>query len=169
VSHGNRPTCSVEGCAKPARSARAEWCAMHYHRWYRHGDVNKVATGSSTYVRKYRTTQDPGHPLAPPSGRIYVHRRVLFEKIGPGAHACHWGCGRVVRWMTGRADDMLIADHVDGQGDNNDPENLVPSCLTCNTNRTVPHRVAVLRAAGWWSSHDTVARTRAGRRMQGGN
>lgn len=35
-------TCVIEGCEKPARSSSAEWCKMHYHRWYRHGDPHKV-------------------------------------------------------------------------------------------------------------------------------
>ena len=35
-------TCTIPGCEKPARSARAEWCAMHYHRWYRYGDPGEV-------------------------------------------------------------------------------------------------------------------------------
>lgn len=33
-------TCSVEDCEKP--SAKRGWCFMHYGRWYRHGDVNRV-------------------------------------------------------------------------------------------------------------------------------
>lgn len=30
--------CVIDGCDKPARSISADWCKMHYHRWYRHGD-----------------------------------------------------------------------------------------------------------------------------------
>ena len=31
-------TCSIEGCAKPARTRG--WCTMHYTRWKRHGDTS---------------------------------------------------------------------------------------------------------------------------------
>ena len=39
-------TCSIEGCGKPPRSRTAEWCPMHYHRWYRHGHPLRLATRS---------------------------------------------------------------------------------------------------------------------------
>ena len=29
--------CSVDGCGKPVK--QRGWCAMHYSRWYKHGDV----------------------------------------------------------------------------------------------------------------------------------
>lgn len=32
------PTCTIDGCDKPARSPAADWCPKHYQRWYRHGD-----------------------------------------------------------------------------------------------------------------------------------
>lgn len=153
---------------KPLRSRWADFCAMHYHRQYRHGDVNKTAVERpAKYVRKYKSGMARNHPLAPPSGRVYVHRRVLYDKIGPGEHACYWGCGRILHWTVGQAagdDNRLVADHLDGQGDNNDPANLVPSCHHCNVFRDDPKRVAELRAAGWWSRNDTVSRLRSGGR-----
>lgn len=77
-----------------------------------------------------------GHPLAPPSGLVAVARLVLWDKIGPGAHACHW-CGKQVRWTPGDpyAADALIADHLDWDATNDAPENLVPSCNPCNGHR----------------------------------
>lgn len=148
------PTCVIEGCDKPARSAKADWCKMHYHRWYRHGDVNKAGPPRN-YVRKYRSVYEPHHPLAMANGKVYVHRYVLFSKIGPGEHSCHW-CGQTVVWTAGQAPDMLVADHLDGEGDNNSPDNLVPSCPYCNITRGRAERLVRLRAAGWWSNHDTV-------------
>ena len=93
-------TCTVPGCDKPLRSSGAQWCAMHYHRWYRHGDVNRVSSASGVTVsqgRRYRSLHRPSHPLATPCGRVYEHQIVLYEAIGDGAHPCHW-CRAGVRW-----------------------------------------------------------------------
>lgn len=65
---------------------------------------------------------------------MYVHKVVLYDKLGHGPHLCHW-CGRPVRWVKGTAGDALIADHVDGDELNNDPGNLVAACNGCNTIR----------------------------------
>lgn len=164
----NERTCSVSGCDKPPRSGRAEWCKMHYHRWYRHGDVNRVATGSGVSVsngRRYRLLHLPGHPLAKASGRIWEHQAVLYGIIGPGAHPCRW-CGKAVRWEAGKGEvDRLVVDHVNGMGDDNRITNLVASCTPCNTTRAVQARSAALVDAGWWSNHDTVARLKSGTRL----
>jgi hypothetical protein len=37
--------CSIAGCGKPQRSRG--WCAMHYTRWFRHGDPLDKAPGKS--------------------------------------------------------------------------------------------------------------------------
>jgi hypothetical protein len=145
--------CTVSGCDKPARSKSAELCPMHYHRQYRHGDVTKVATESGitgSLGRQYRTTQRPDHPLAPPCGRVYVHRIVLYDKLGPGPHPCHW-CGTDVDWLDKSNPRALYPDHLNHDGSDNRPENLVAACQPCNTTR------------GWWSNNDTVAIT-SGRR-----
>lgn len=64
------------------------------------------------------------------------HRLVLYEKIGPGAHPCHY-CGSMVEWKVGQCTQRgnLIAEHVDGDIRNNDPINLVPSCQACNNRK----------------------------------
>jgi len=31
-------TCAIPGCLKMPRRRSADWCEMHYARWYRHGD-----------------------------------------------------------------------------------------------------------------------------------
>jgi hypothetical protein len=82
-----------------------------------------------------------GHPLADSRGIVYVHRMVLFDKIGPGEHRCHW-CGTPISWMVAGAgaDGALIADHVDFDPSNNDPGNLVPSCNLCNSQRHRPQK-----------------------------
>ena len=82
--------------------------------------------------RGYRFFYGIDHPLASPAGKLAEHRRVLYDKIGPGPHECHWGCGRLLEWG-GR--DGICADHLDADRSNNDPENLVPSCVVCNVHR----------------------------------
>lgn len=155
-----RTECAAEGCKARPRSRFAQMCAKHYHRWYRHGEASKSASNADaprvSQVRSYKVETCKGHPLARAHGRVYVHRRVLFDEIGPGEHPCHW-CGKVVRWSTRGDQDGLYPDHLNGDGADNRVENLVPSCGRCNTTRGVQSREAALRAAGWWSRNDTVA------------
>lgn len=157
-------SCSVPECVRPPRSGTAQLCAMHYHRWYRHGDVTRTRATSGIRTRngtQYRTVQAPGHPLAMRNGKAYEHRKVLFDAIGPGVHPCHW-CHLLVAWERPRgATDALQPDHLNGQRDDNRPENLVPSCVSCNVARGQQTYSEALRAAGWFSGHDTVAALRA--------
>ena len=95
----------------------------------------------------------PDHPLASDSGILAEHRAVLYEKLGPGTHPCHW-CGTSVVWARRKSEakgQRLFADHIDGDRQNNAPGNLVPSCCACNTTRSSEHRVAkrVLRRELW--------------------
>ena len=149
-------TCTIEGCDKPVRSARAQWCKMHYHRWYRHGDplvtFTHEATGSP---RTYRVVACKGHPIVMNSGRQYEHRVVLYDAIGGGSHACHW-CGVEVHWKPEPGQRRLDVDHLDGVKHHNTPDNLVPSCTACNTSRAVQHRRQELAVRGAWAHHDTV-------------
>jgi 5-methylcytosine-specific restriction endonuclease McrA len=159
--------CTIPGCTKPTRSGKAELCAMHYHRQYRHGSVERQAHESgvtATQGRRYRYIAVPaGHPLATANGRAYEHRVVLFTKIGPGPHACHW-CGAEIGWLPKGEPGSLQVDHLNAIGDDNRPENLVPSCFRCNTTRGSQARHEALKAAGWWSVNDTVASLRSGGR-----
>src|SRR5215831_13368498 len=89
-------------------------------------------------MRNYDRVYAPGHPLATKSDkRVHAHRYLLYERIGPGPHNCHW-CGTEIDWMPGSytRPGALVVDHVDRNGHNNAPENLVPSCQPCNLSRT---------------------------------
>lgn len=148
----NNATCSVMGCMNPTRTSSAQLCGKHYHRWYRHGTTDKTVISDGEHPtaqpgKKYRTTQQPDHPLAPPCGRMMVHRIVLFDLIGYGPHHCHW-CGCVVNWNDQTSN--LEADHLDFDKWNNHPENLVPACHGCNSGRAAHVRSAANRSAGWW-------------------
>lgn len=154
------PTCHVDGCSKPTRRRTAALCAMHYHRQYRHGDVHKAAPNSGVSAkepRRYRLRHLPSHPLASKNGNVYVHRQVLYDLIGNGPHTCHW-CGTEVHWAKRGQPNALIVDHLDGDGSNNDPHNLAPTCNGCNSGRGGQRRSALLRDHGWWSNNDTIAK-----------
>jgi hypothetical protein len=79
----------------------------------------------------------PGHPLASKSGIFAVARLVLYEKIGPGTHPCHW-CGSPVTWTPGGGPrhGALLADHLNWDRTDDSPQNLVPACTECNAHRT---------------------------------
>ncbi len=157
--HMSNPTCTLPECNKPSRSKSPALCPMHYHRAYRHGDVNKVAHNSgvtASHGRRYKRQRAVGHAVADAHGMAYVHRVVLWDSIGSGEHACHH-CQRTVSWDHGKGHpDTLQVDHLNNLGDDNGPENLVPSCGDCNSTRGAQRRAAALREAGWWSVNDTV-------------
>jgi len=127
----NRTVRSCERCGAELKGAwtRARFCSTScsaYARW-----AAKPRT-----TPRYRYLRAPGHPLANKNGTVLEHRMLLFAKIGAGPHPCHW-CGKPVRWTEGAhtARWALIVDHVDNDGRNNQPSNLVPSCHRCNVNR----------------------------------
>ena len=157
-------TCTIDGCDKNLRSPGAIYCKMHYHRWYRHGSPHKVATGSGVTAsrgRRYRTVVMHGHPLARANGKVYVHRAALYDALDGNDAACHY-CATPLRWSSTRGDaDVLQVDHLNDDGADNRPENLVPCCAPCNTAKAQARRHLALRAAGYWSTNDTIAALRS--------
>src|SRR4051794_34080935 len=84
-------------------------------------------------VSAYKYVKRKHHPLSPPCGKVPLHRLTLFDKIGPGTHPCY-RCKTPVTWSTTSrtGKGVLVTDHVDGDPANNSPENLEPSCQSCN-------------------------------------
>ena len=128
--------CTVENCGKPVK-ARG-WCALHYHRWHRHGDplvCKKTGNGEAinyykTVVTAYRGKEcliwpydrdKNGYARIMVEGKNRsVARMVCEEANGPAptprhdaAHGCGWGHGGCVtqehlRWAT-RKENMADA------------------------------------------------------------
>jgi hypothetical protein len=151
--------CSIEDCPKPTRSRAADLCAMHYHRQYRHGDVNKTAVGKTTRTdqSQYRRVTRKGHPLADKYGRLWEHRANLYDKIGPGEHACY-RCGVMLQWARGGPLPQIQTHHLNRDRSDNQPVNIVASCQPCNLDESRLTRAEHLRAEGWWSANDTVGK-----------
>jgi hypothetical protein len=132
--------CAIEGCTAPVEAKG--WCTKHYQRWKAHGDPLALARrekGSGSVTSQgYLILTRPQHPLTNARG-LFAHREVLYVKIGPGDHACHW-CGKPVSWdlIFPESANALVVDHVDHDKQNNEPANLVPSCGECNIKRASP-------------------------------
>src|SRR3954470_12381785 len=102
--------------------------------------TNPRDTFSDVAYKQMRIDRD--HPFAiifgveRPRGRpvVYEHKYLLYMKLGPGSHPCHW-CGKDLQWRRGTADGTLLVDHLDGDHTNNVLSNLAPSCNGCNTIR----------------------------------
>lgn len=140
--------CKLKSCDRLSKSLGL--CNTHYLRWQRKGDVledvpinhkNLHYEGGMTRLtenpRAYIRVAIPGHPLGDGEGRVMIHRAVLYNRIGPGVHPCHW-CSTPLIWKMhneATTKGSLLADHVDGDTLNHDSENLVPACSRCNSMR----------------------------------
>lgn len=98
--------------------------------------------------RAYPLVRAKGHPLATSGHVAYLHRMILYDRIGPGTHPCHW-CGTPVTWRA-PLPHTLEADHLDGNTANLHPANLVPACRPCNAGR-VGQRPGATPAAPTWT------------------
>jgi hypothetical protein len=121
-------TCETCGTAfVPHPGNRGRFCSMRCY--------GASKTGARASGLKHRTVRAYGHPVAPPSGITRESRIVLYDKIGPGPHTCHW-CDEPVDWKFGLVAGALIADHLNHDSADNSSDNLVPACNSCNAHRT---------------------------------
>ena len=133
-------TCSIQECE--GKAIARGWCSKHYHRWRRTGDTSlpskfRAVTGSVFKSGPYRPTFLPDHPIATSNGLVSVHRKVLYDKIGPGWHLCCW-CHQPVSWEPHVPPHArLTADHLDNDKSNDHPDNLAASCMPCNRARGI--------------------------------
>ena len=128
-------TCSIEDCNR--KLVAKGWCMTHYQRQRRTGTTDLITPEETDSLAN-------GYPVIHKGAKgkrvtEYVHRQVLFDKIGLGPHPCHY-CGRPLNWQIRKRDqpwpeDFLTVDHLDHDKTNNDPSNLVPCCHRCNAGK----------------------------------
>lgn len=135
----SQPMCVVPNCTNP-RGYSNGVCNSCWYRLKRTGTLER-----REFKRRTRTSHGyitltgcQAHPLGGPDGNLYEHRRVLYDAIGEGPHACHW-CQAEVKWarQSGRGcpKGNLVPDHLNGHKTDNRIENLVPACNRCNSRR----------------------------------
>lgn len=120
------PKCSVDGCLQSTRSKKSSLCDSCYSRKRRTGKVEKIRhrgwyQTKAGYVLSY---SQKDHPLAI-NGKVFQHRMLLYDLIGPGEHPCYW-CGMLLLW------GQITVDHLNEIKHDNRHENLVVSCNKCN-------------------------------------
>ena len=79
-----QPTCKAPGCNELARSRKADLCAMHYHRVYRHGTLGIPAR----------------HPEKDLTGRRFGSL-VVQSYQGAGSWLCLCDCGACIATRAG--------------------------------------------------------------------
>lgn len=144
ATHLPRPTeCAADGCDNK-RKEPSKLCSKHAARQWRHGDLNanhrRVARERFVASHGYVVVRAVGHPLADRDGDVYEHRKVLFDQIGPGVHACAW-CGKRLAWSPVEGAERLEVDHFNADREDNHPANLLPCCRHCNSSRALSYRI----------------------------
>ena len=98
--------CSITDCTKVAKGRG--WCGMHWMRWRKHGDptfrLREYGSNRRVTTAGYVEVYCPGHPMAMSHGYALEHRKVMHD------------LGHDVTGMQ--------VHHVDGDRENNNPNNL---------------------------------------------
>jgi len=139
ISRATRDKIAAAKVGKPlsAEHRQAIAAGRSGPREYQRGRLRgKEAAGSYLNKNGYRIlTGQYGHPLADSCHKVKEHRKVLYDKVGPGPHPCHWNCGRTELSWGGNTENSITADHLNALKLDNRPENLVVACPSCNTRR----------------------------------
>lgn len=119
--------CSVQNCTNKHKAHGL--CSLHYRRIKNNLPLHFEAKFLAK--KRYKVIVAQGHPLASKkTGRILLHRKVLFDSIGFSIVPCFW-CAKGLLFGVN-----LFVDHLDHDRHNNELKNLVPSCNSCNAGRT---------------------------------
>lgn len=118
--------CTFDNCVEKHKAKG--YCNFHYRRHKRNVPLNFVRPILDK--KRYKQIKDFSCPIANKDGRVYLHRKILFDSIGFDFVPCFW-CG--LRLIFG---ENLVVDHLDNNRHNNALINLVPSCNSCNAGRT---------------------------------
>lgn len=128
--------CKVDGCDRESDYIAQQVCQKHYFRMMRYGTYEKTKVGKrqerSKNAKGYQMIYRPDHPLAMGNGRVYEHRKVVYDQYGENIPPCEL-CSKSVTWKSAHI------DHIDDSVDNNEPENLRVLCRACNTMRARVH------------------------------
>jgi hypothetical protein len=103
--------------------------------------VSSYITGIHTQ-RAYIVARAPGHPVTGKSAITFLHRILLYDKIGGGLHSCHY-CHTPLAWQHELqrfpvGTKKLLVDHVNNNPSDNADGNLVPCCHACNCKKNSP-------------------------------
>lgn len=132
----NAPTCLTAGCGKKSNpDYKNGLCIACYCYAWRTGKARdprkkpyKLKTVKRSDGKSYRVLKVPGHPLAMSGGNVYHHRLVAYSARNGVCGPCYW-CAAPLQWK------QAIVDHLDEDGKNNEPSNLVVTCNKCNRAR----------------------------------
>jgi hypothetical protein len=129
-TRANAPLCTTIGCEKRARNAGLYWACYSYA--WRTGQARdprrkpyKLKQSRRCGGKIYRVLRVPGHPLARKTGEVYHHRLIAYSSSGGICNPCHW-CGAPLDWT------HAVVDHLNEDGEDNMPINLVVACNRCN-------------------------------------
>jgi hypothetical protein len=143
--------CSKTDCDNPQSGYKnSVYCKEHMAemsaRWRRRNE-GRTYEGGNGYVKYVGFN----HPIAASKGITYEHRIVLWDQLEGKDAYCHWGCGTFLYWDKKWPfdKDALIVDHINRVKNDNRPENLVPSCGSCNFKRQdMSHRTYKKKVTG---------------------
>lgn len=120
-------TCSVDRCERSSR--KRGWCDMHYVRWRRHGDPDRVLPVLEGAANPQWKGDDIGYPG--------VHHRIRRTRGNARNFACVMCGGRARDWAYDHCDPNELqvpadAERFAGMPYSLDLEHYQPMCKACH-------------------------------------